>query len=68
MKPLSSQTRERQVEHGVQDDHPDVRVVQAQLAVHQEEGDRHHDRRQHARAQDEEEQVRLPGSRKRLKA
>ncbi len=57
MKPFNSQTVKRQVEDGVHKDHPGVGVVQAYLAVHQENRDGDHHRGQHAPAQNEKEQV-----------
>ena len=56
---LHQPDREGQVEGGVEDDQADMRVVEADGAVHQEHRDGDDDRRQHARRQDEEEQVGL---------
>ena len=48
---------ERHVDRGVEQDHAERGVGQAELAIHQVDRDRDGDRRHHARRQDEEQQV-----------
>ena len=54
---LEQPDRERDVDRAVEQDHAELRVRQAELAVHQVDRDRHRDRRHHPRRQDEEQQV-----------
>ena len=51
--------RERQVERRVDQDQPELRVDQAEVAVHQEDRDHDHDRRHEPGGEDEEELILL---------
>ena len=54
---LQQPDRERHVDRGVEQDHADPRVVEAEIAVHHVDRHRDRDRRHHARRQDEEQQI-----------
>ena len=54
---LEQPDRERHIDGGVEQDHADAGVGQAELAVHEIDRDRDRDRRHHARRQDEEQKI-----------
>ena len=56
-KALEQPDRERHVDRAVQQNHPEPRVREPQLPVHQVDGNRHGNRRHHARGQNEEQQI-----------
>ena len=58
MKPFKQPYRQRDVDGGVQQDHPELGVAESEMAEHQIDRDRDRDRRHHPRRQDEEQQSR----------
>ena len=58
---LEQPDRERDVDRGVEQDHPEPRIRQSDGAVHQVDRDRDRDRRHHPGRQDEEQQIVLQG-------
>ena len=68
MKPLSSHTENERLNDGVEQDHAEVRVVQPELAVHQEDRDGDDDGGSIRVLRMKKSQSSLPGMSNRLKA